>query len=101
MADRIVWGYVDGTTGKALEGSGFTVVWVDKGLYTIVFDQPFTNRPAVVVSEVYTGNPDYHGGDTRDNAVVVGIAPDQFRLETGQSNGEKDNRWFTFIAIGI
>jgi hypothetical protein len=100
VADRTVWGVVKGNA-TIVSGSGFRVDHTDTGIFTILFDESFNVTPAVVVSQQFPGELPSHGGDTRDNAVVIGILNDRFRVKVGTSDGSAANRDFTFIATGI
>jgi len=97
--DRMVCGYVS-ASGNVISGTGYRVDHVDPGLYTVFFDTAFNTIPSVVVTQVFNGDINYHGGDTRDNAVVVGILADRFRVVVGEQNGSHSDRRFTFIAAG-
>jgi hypothetical protein len=100
MADRTVWGFVS-PEGNILSGTGFLVDRSNTGLYSILFEHPFNVVPAVVATQVYPNDVSSQGGDTRDNAVIVGIATHRVRVKTGNGEGKADNRYFTFIATGI
>ena len=87
----------------------FTPVYGNKGLYTVEFKNPFASIPGVVLTQIYNGgitdvnvpdNQPYTGGNTRDNAVLVGINSTQFKLITGDSKGNKQDRMFGFLAVG-
>ena len=98
MADRSVWGFVR-STGKVETGTGYRVTHDSNGTYTVLFDVPFNTGPAVVATQCYPGEKE-QGGDTRDNAVIVSISSDRCRIVTGEDDGAKVDRDFTFIAIG-
>lgn len=101
MAERIIWGVVS-PKGEILSGTGFLVDHANTGIYTILFKDPFNVVPAVSVTQIYPNDIHNHtGGDTRDNAVLIGIVNDRFKVKTGGSNGAADNRNFSFVAIGI
>ena len=86
--------------GAISTGAGFIVGKVGLGLYDIRFARAFPSNPCVVATQVFPGDPGSPGGDTRDNAVIVGIAPDRVRIKTGDGAGNSSDRTFTFIAIG-
>ena len=88
----------------------FQAQYGNTGLYTILFNAGvFSNTPAVVLTQIYNGgitdvnvpdNQPYTGGNTRDNAVLVGISASEFKLITGDSKGHKNTRMFGFLAVG-
>lgn len=100
MADHTIWGVVY-ANGSVASGSGdFRVDHLDKGLYTILFENSFARLPAVVTTQLYPNQPDSHGGDPRDNSVVVYITEDYCRVMMGTDGGDMANRDFSFIAMG-
>ena len=70
------------------------------GLYLITFEPSFTEAPTVVVTQIYPDSLSSSGGDTRDNAVIVGIDNNEVKIKTGNSSGNGTNRKFAFIALG-
>lgn len=93
--------------GSKLEGSGFTVTRDRTGVYDVTFSTAFTDRPTVVVSQQFPddnhtsgGKISDTGGNTRDNALVVGVTNSMVRIKTGDGDGDASNRRFHFIAIG-
>ena len=70
------------------------------GLYLITFEPSFTEPPTVVATQLYPNDLSSSGGDTRDNAVVVGIDNNELKIKTGNSSGNGTNREFAFIALG-
>ena len=40
------------------------------------------------------------GGNTRDNAVLIAVATDKFKLGVGNESGDKKHRMVGFIAAG-
>ena len=105
MATLIIYGYVN-SDGSILQGSGFKVVQDDTGVYTVMFDQAsdgsdiFNDTPAVSVTQVYTGDMSYGGGDITDNAVIIAIAQDRVKILTGNVDNGHQDRQFSFIAAG-
>ena len=112
---QMVWGIVifDATTGAptAAYGSGnFSIAAGGTGLYDVIFDDTVTysQTPTVVVTQIFNGaslsdyNPTdaYSGGSTLDNSVVIAVDPAKFRLMTGDEHGNKQNRMFSFVAVG-
>lgn len=90
----------------------FEVSLLNTGLWLVQFYKNFFNPPAVVLTQIYhssaqltdTEDPQWNTnpqwGNTRDNAVLVGISVKEFKLITGDQNGVKQNRMFGFIAVG-
>lgn len=101
MADRILWGCVDGD-GDVVDGTGFTVDRTSQGTYRIHYTVPFASRPAVVLTQNYKLWDDfgYGGGDTRATCSLVASDAAQCKLVTGDERGVHTNRNFSFLAIG-
>jgi hypothetical protein len=89
-----------GPNGAVSAGAGFTVTRLGTGLSDVKFDRAFAAIPSVVVTQIFSGDPNSAGGDTRDNAVVVGITTDRVRVKTGDGAGAPSDRFFAFIAMG-
>lgn len=102
MADRTIWGCVnaDGTLHSATPG--VEVAHEGPGLYTVRFGVEFETAPAVALTQNYPGWDDFasEGGNTRDNAVLVAADAERCRVATGDKNGARVDRNFTFIAVG-
>jgi hypothetical protein len=79
---------------------GVTVSRDEEGIYTAVFLQPFTNTPAVTTTQIFPNNTNDKGGDTKDNAVLIGITNSLFKVKTGDKDGRARDRWFSFSVIG-
>ncbi len=101
MSQTIIHGIVK-DDGTILNGSGFKVTHDQKGLYTVFFNTAFNDTPSVVATQVHPNDINSYGSDTFDNAVIVGIATDRFRVKTGNSQnyGEASDRVFSFVAVG-
>lgn len=99
---RTIFGIVT-PEGTIYAGNGFRVDRVDKGIYTVAFESIFNIVPSVNVTEIHPWpmDPSGHGGDTRDNAVIIAITNDRFRVKTGDASGDAQNRAFSFTVIGI
>lgn len=99
---RIIRGTVN-ADGTVKCGKGFGSSLMQTGTYEVYFFQDFPTRPTVVVSQNYPGNDDFNsnGGNTRDNAVVVAVLNNKFKIATGNHLGDRDNRAFEFIAVGL
>jgi hypothetical protein len=97
----IISGVVD-PTGKPFSGSGFKVDKTDRGLYTVLFIEEFNIVPAVTATEIYPWPLDSgaHGGSTKDNCTIPYVSSDRVRIKTGDSEGNAQDRAFTFIASG-
>jgi hypothetical protein len=97
---RILRGTIRGT-GAVAGGIGFMVTHEDTGLYVIGFNVPFTARPSASVTQVFPDLDDFGpGGNTLDNAVIVGINTQQMKVKIGASDGTVRDRDFTFVVIG-
>ncbi len=113
---QMVWGIVvfDATTGAPMVAAGssgnFSVAAGGTGLYDVIFDDTvnFAKTPTVVVTQIYNGSSltdfdptdDFEGGSPLDNAVVIAVDSAKFRLMTGDEHGNKQNRMFSFVAVG-
>lgn len=90
--NRIVRGVVD-STGAKLEGEGFTSARTGAGDYTITFDLPFSDLPAVTVSAQSAAN--------RVGAQVASPTNSTIRVITHvDAAGANSDQVFHFIAIG-
>lgn len=100
MAESL-WGIIQ-PDAKIFSGSGFRVDKTDVGVYTILFDTAYNSVPAVTATQIYPWpmDPSSHGGDTRDNVVVVFIATDRVRIHTGDNTGAATDRAFSFDVNG-
>jgi hypothetical protein len=96
-------GLIRGTVnadGSIAGGKGFTVKRQTQGVYDVFFATSFSDTPTVAVTQIYRGNVSDLGGDTRDNAVVVGVNKGQVRLKVGEDDGKASDRMFGFIVMG-
>ncbi len=102
MAQVTLYGTVDPNGNKAGGSSG----WDSRqagggaGLYLVNFSPAFKSTPTVVVTQIYPNDLSSTGGDTRDNAVIVGADANEVKIKTGGSDGKGSNRWFNFVAMG-
>lgn len=87
-------------SGTIADGKGFTVG--RKGSTTMItFTEPFTDDPTVVATQQFPDNNLVNStGDTRDNAVIVGVTRAEAYIKTGNGSGDGAWRRFHFIAIG-
>ena len=112
---QMAWGIVafDATTNKptAAAGTGnFSIYRGGTGLFDIEFDDTvkFSSTPTVAVTQIYNGGTlsdfdptgSFGGGDSTDNSVVVAVSTEKFRLITGDSHGNKQDRMFNFLVVG-
>jgi hypothetical protein len=100
MTDKIIWGVISADGQPAGSSGGFEVEKGGAGVYRIQFTKHFSVLPAVVATQLYPNSPSPDGGDTRDNAVVAYINHQRCRIVTGQDDGSRVDRDFSFIAIG-
>ncbi|HEX5871577.1 MAG TPA: hypothetical protein VFY65_14220, partial [Longimicrobium sp.] len=97
---RVLRGSVK-ANGDLEGGVGFTVKRVGTGMYDITFATAFTARPSGVATQVYPNFDDFGtGGDTRDNAVIVGLNASRMRIKTGGGDGGASDRCFCFVVFG-
>jgi hypothetical protein len=78
------------------KGKGFTVSLHGDGEYAIAFDPMFADVPAVIVTQ--GGN--YIHPDTTDGTVIGTLTSSQCTVLTGNHDGGRQNRQFSFIAMG-
>jgi hypothetical protein len=112
MSTTIIYGnlgFDDDGNLYAISGSGdFAPTFNNTGLYTVQFNNSFTNIPTVTLTQLFMGDSNSNnlneftsnGGDTRDNAVMIAVDEKHFRFGVGSSNGSKQNRTVGFIAVG-
>jgi hypothetical protein len=81
--------------------SGGVIVSRDEeGIYTAGFAQQFANPPAVTVTQIFRNNTNDKGGSTFDNAVLIGVTNQLFKVKTGDFKGDARDRWWSFIVVG-
>ncbi len=93
---RIVHGTID-PNGRRLSGTGFSVSRTEEGSYNIVFTPGFNSLPAVTGSQ---NGFNIISQNTLDNVVFPFVNADLATAFTGDSNGNKTDRQFAFIAVG-
>lgn len=84
--------------GSIAQGTGFTINHWDTGHYIVNFSTPFSNTPSGAVTQVFFDTAE--GGSTLDNAVIIEMGSSFVSLQTGDSNGIKSDRGFTFLFAG-
>src|SRR5262245_55852558 len=95
-----IWGNVK-ADGTVLSGPSYRVEKIDTGLYTVIFDESFNAMPGVSVTEIWPQDINSHGGSTVNNAVLVAVEPDRFRVKIGNQKGDAFDCDFSFSAIGV
>lgn len=100
MAARMEYGTVNPSGVKTSGSAGWTVRSDGTGLYLLIFEPHFSSVVSVVATQIYPNDLRSTGGDTRDNAVIVGADNDEAKIKTGNNDGKAENRWFSFIALG-
>ncbi len=81
---------------QGYEGAGFTVLSHGPGEYSIAFEPAFSDTPAVIAAQ--GGN--FTHPDMTDGTVVGILTKSQCTIQTGDDKGNRDNRKFSFIAMG-
>ncbi len=95
-----LYGTVNPNGQRAGGSAGWTVRQDGEGMYLIVFEPAFPATPVSVVTQVYPNDLANNGGDTRDNAVIIGQDNNELKVKTGDGNGGASNRWFNFVTVG-
>jgi len=85
------------SNGTIVSGSGnFSVKRESTGNYTILFNTPFNNNPAITASQWGYGS----GESTLDNVIFPSVSGGSASAQTGDGGGHYSDRNFSFIAIG-
>jgi len=114
MATNIVYGnlcFEQDENHNLYLKSGIGVGTVEEsptGVYTVTFETNFSDRPTVVLTQIFEGKDQSDdldhftsdGGNTRDNAVLIAVATDKFKLCVGNDSGDKKHRMVGFVAVG-
>ncbi len=100
MAVRMEYGTVNPSAQKTSGSPGWSVRADGTGRYLIIFEPAFSSVVSVVATQIYPNDLSSGGGNTKDNAVVVGADNNEAKVKTGNNDGDATNRWFSFIAIG-
>jgi len=99
MATKTIWGVI-GKDGTVLSGSKDYQVnrdSSDQGQYTIVFNQGFSNLPAITGNQVNYGSL---GEDPSDGVVFPELTRSYVKVIVGNTSSHHEARTFSFIAIG-
>lgn len=98
----IISGVVD-PHGKPFSGSGYRVDKTDQGVFTLLFDIPFSAVPGASATQIYPWplNRESKGGSPLDNAVIAYVSNDRVRIVTGDSKGDRQDRAFAFVVVGV
>ena len=112
---RVVRGTIKGYPGRSIAaGDGFLLENVNTaGVFDITFKPAFIGIPTATVTQVFNGENEYNfrkadqkgtaggvGGSTLNNAVIVYLSAEGMRITTGNKDGEKYDRHFSFMVIG-
>ena len=104
MANLVTIGVTVNADGSIQSGPyGSDSVLVNKtaqGTYLVTFNNVFSQPPVCSVTQIFNGDMNYGGGSTRDNAVIVAINQNQCKLTTGDGDGDRQDRKFSFLAFG-
>jgi hypothetical protein len=102
VMQRMIRGTVN-ADGTIAGGGGFSVSKNGAGRYRITFTTPFTDIPSASATQIFTGVGSLtatDSGNSRDNAVIYGISASGVNIATGDGNGDRGDRAFSFIVIG-
>ena len=94
--------------GTGRTGSGFQSIRRDGGVYDITFQPPFSGTPAASVTQIFSsenraspfGTANGWPGSIHDNASIVYLSGDKMRVATGNNNGDREDRHFSFVVMG-
>lgn len=93
----IVWGQV-GAGADVISGTGYEATGIGDGKYLLDFDAAFDELWSVVLTQ---NNPSITPvPSTLDNAVIVAAKGSQVKYITGDSNGARQDRNCSFVAVG-
>lgn len=76
------------------------------GIFRVTFQNPFIGRPVCTCTQYFPSSgsnwfPNLgDGGNTRDNAIIVGVTENWVDVKTGDGNGNASNRSFTLQCMG-
>ncbi|MGJ4953736.1 hypothetical protein [Bradyrhizobium sp. HKCCYLS20291] len=98
-----VWGVIN-PNGTIQQGSSanFTVASTQTGVYTITFNPPFVNPPAIVATQCQfdsaPGTP--INESPSDGVACPQVTASNATVVTGNSTGAWTARTFSFVAMG-
>lgn len=88
-----VWGIVN-ADGSIASGSGdFTATKTGTGKYEIQFTTQYTQRPAVLAMQI-------HNGNLKDGCLAAEVTTSKCTILTGEEDGSRSSRTFSFTATG-
>ncbi|WP_146096098.1 hypothetical protein [Xanthomonas arboricola] len=96
MANTTIVAGVVGGDGVKQKGEGYTSSRSSEGWYTVSFNADFTSIYGASVTQVFKNDH----GKTTDNAIIQSIDISTLQVRTGKSDGNLDDRSFSFIAYG-
>jgi hypothetical protein len=121
-ATQMMWGTVgynsNGPTALSSGTGDWTIDYDDAGRLDILFTENFTSIPTVLVTQIFNGTTvdangntvvtldsidpavASNGGSPLDNAVVVAVNTEKFRVITGDEDGNQLDRMFNFLVVG-
>lgn len=94
---EILWGAINANGTISSSGGGFSVTRQGAGQYVISFRSLFQTIPSIVGSQTSYGNL---GESPVDNVVFPLVDTGSATAITGDSNGNHQDRNFSFIAVG-
>ena len=97
---KVVRGVVTGN-GEVVSGTGFSIERKREGMYQVNFNPPFSDVPAITGTPANLIPDDPYKQNTKDNVVVPKLEKALAVVLTGDGDGTKKDRPFSFIAIGF
>ncbi len=97
MPVQTIWGSINANGTKA-SGENYSVTLLETGVYVISFEPVFNGLPAVVGSQTRYGNIKEHN---TDGVAFPLLSYATATAVTGNGDGSKENRDFSFIATGL
>jgi hypothetical protein len=94
---EIIWGAINANGTISSSGGGFSVTRQGNGQYVISFRSLFQTVPSIVGSQTNYGNL---GESPVDNVAFPLVDTGAATAITGDSQGNRQDRNFSFIAVG-